>query len=127
MIRTPREWDEPCPKCRGAGVVHKRESFHLLTPEEYVALMQGTVDPPKLDAKYDVPADAVVCTPCGSVSIFEACTEGVTLARAYGRPVVFEFNGRVVVCSSDSNPEDVAKRWWKRAYGETYEESVEKR
>jgi hypothetical protein len=124
MIRTPKEWDETCGTCRGAGTVHKREHFALWTPDEYVAHMGPEYVQSKLDPKHDVPANAVVCSAVGGGSIFEACKEGVALARAYGRPVAFEFNDAVAICHADADPEDVAKRWWKRAYGKTYEQSA---
>jgi hypothetical protein len=124
MIRTPKEWDETCRECQGTGKVHKREHFSLLTPDEQAKLFGPDRAPTVFDTKHDVPANAVVCWAGAGASIFEACTEGVTLARAFGRPVAFEFNETVVVCSSDADPEDVAKRWWKRAYGKTYEQSA---
>ena len=127
MIRTPREWDEPCRECRGSGQVHKRERFSLWTPDEYTAAMGPEYGPPKLDAKHDVPSNAMVCSAMGGSSIFEACKEGVGLANATARPVAFEFNGTVAVCFHGSDPEDVAKRWWKRAYGKTYEQSMQDR
>ena len=127
VIRKPKEWDEPCKECRGVGVVHKRESFSLWTPAEYVAVMGPECAPEKLDPKHDVPSNAVVCVAHGGASVFEACKEGVALARIFGRPVVFEFNGAVAVCSVDSDPDDVSKRWWKRAYGKTYEQSMKER
>ncbi len=124
MIRTPREWDETCSACRGAGKVHKREHFSLLTPDEQVRLFGADRAPTTLDTKHDAPANVVVCWVGAGATIFEACKEGVTLARAFGRPVAFEFNDAVAICRADSNPEDVAKRWWKLAYGKTYEQSM---
>lgn len=132
MVRTPHEWDEMCRECNGTGSVHKREHFALRTPAEYAAVMPSEYTPAKLDhAKLRgtgaVPTDAVICSAHGGASIFEACREGVTLARAFGRPVAFEFNGAVAVCRSDSDPETVGKVWWKLAYGKTYEESMKER
>lgn len=124
MIRTPREWDEPCRECRGSGQVHKRERFSLLTPDEQVKLFGVDRVPKALDAKHDIPANAVVCWAGAGSSIFEACKEGVTLARVFGRSVAFEFNESVAVCHADDDPEQVAKQWWRRAYGKTYEQSM---
>ena len=126
MIRTPREWDETCRQCRGTGAVHKREHFWLLTPDEQEKLF-GKERVVKLDPKHDVPHDVVVCWVSNGASIFEACKEGVTLARAYGRPVAFEFNGVAAVCEAGSDPEEVAKAWWPKVYGQTYEQSVASR
>src|SRR5579875_727239 len=131
MIRTPKQWTETCRECRGTGTIHKREHFALWTPEEYAANMPPEFVPAKLksDCKGadDLPANVVVCTAHAGPSIFEACREGVTLARAYGRPVAFEFNEAVAVCHGDSDPERVAKGWWKLAYGKTYEQSMKER
>jgi len=127
VIRTPKEWDESCHECGGKGVVHKREHFSLWTPSEYMAAMGHEFVPEKLDAKHDVPANAVVCVAHAGASIFEACKEGITLARTFGAPVVFEFNGTIAICYADSAPEDVSERWWKKAYGETYEQSAARR
>jgi len=120
IVRTPREWDEQCWHCKGSGQVHKRERFALWTPDEY-----EHVQP--LDQKHDVPPNAYVCTAAPGSSIFEACKEGVGLARTVGRPVAFEFNGAVAVCRADSDPDKVAKAWWLRAYGKTYEQSAAER
>jgi len=62
-----------------------------------------------------------------TLAIFEACREGVVLAATVGRPVAFEFNGAVAVCRTGGDPEAIAKAWWKRAYGKTYEESMRDR
>ena len=126
VIRTPKKWTEECRECCGSGYVHKREHFALWTPDEYMATMPEC-GPPKLDAKHDVPADAVVCSAMGGSTIFEACAEGVGLAKVYGRPVAFEFNGAVAICRADSDPNTVAKVWWKRAYGKTYEQAMKER
>jgi hypothetical protein len=129
MIRTPKEWDETCWQCKGSGIVHKREIFALWTPEEHAALMPAKYATIKLDpAKHRgvgaVPTNAVICSAHAGASIFEACKEAVTLARAFGRPVAFEFNEAVAVCHADSDPITVAKTWWKLAYGKTYEEAM---
>lgn len=131
-IRTPHEWDETCQECSGTGKVHKRQHFALYTPAEYAQGMPAKFVPAKLDpAKHRgvgaVPADAVLCTARAGASIFEACKEGVTLARAFGHPVAFEFNEAVAICRADSNPEELVKAWWKLAYGKTYEQSMAER
>ena len=131
MIRTPKEWDETCSQCRGTGTVRRREYFALLTPDEQVKLFGAdritTAIDPKCKGGDDVPPNAVVCWCGAGCTIFEACKEGVTLARAYGRPVAFEFNDAVVICHSDSDPDAVAKAWYPRAYGKTYEQSMRDR
>lgn len=120
MIRVPKEWDETCSACQGTGNVHKRESFSLWTPEEYAQFRSFEDEKTKLDPKCkggdDLPANVVICMVRGGASLFKTCKEGVTLARVYGRPVAFEFNGTLAICWADSDPEDVAKRWWKRLY-----------
>jgi hypothetical protein len=82
MIRTPKEWNETCSACLGAGKVHKREQFSLLTPDEYAGLFGPDYPPVKLDPKHDVPSNAVICWVGGSASIFEACKEGSQRLRA---------------------------------------------
>lgn len=126
LIRTPREWIEQCRSCGGSGHIQKRESFALWTPDEWAANMPGFPREP-LDPKFDVPPDAYVCEPVGGCSIFEACKEAVTIAREVGLAVAFEFNGAVAIVRADSDPIAVAKAWWKRAYGETYEEAMARR
>ena len=128
MIRTPREWDEMCRECCGAGKVHKRERFTLLTPEEYAEMMGPDHALPRLSAKLAAvaPINAVVCW-AGLGTIHDACREGVALSRAYGRPVVFEFNDAVAVCHGDTDPDEEVRRWWVRAYGQTYEQSMRDR
>jgi hypothetical protein len=132
MIRTPKEWDETCPQCKGVGKVHMRESFALWTPEEHAKDMPPEfatikLDPAKLRGVGAVPTNAVICSAHAGASVFEACKEAVTLALVYGCPVAFEFNGAVAVCHSDSDPVAVAKTWWKLAYGKTYEQSAAER
>src|SRR5277367_6958272 len=125
IVRVPKEWDESCQTCRGAGVVHKAERFHLWTPDEYERLMGNP--PSDIDPKHDAPSNAYLCHAMGGATIFEACKEGVALAKTVARPVVFEFNDALAVCHADSEPEDVAKRWWLKAYGKTYEQSMRDR
>ena len=116
MVRTPREWDEPCRECGGTGTVHRRESFSLWTPEEYAKTMgeYGHGAPkvePESNGADSVPSNAMVCEVHGGASIWDACREGVALARVAGRPVVFTFNGTVAVCHVDSEPVDVSTKW----------------
>jgi len=118
--RTPRQWTESCRTCNGTGTVHEREHFSLWTPDEY-----ERVQP--LDPKHDAPADAYVCTTCPGATIFEACREAAEIAKQVHRPVAFEFNGTIAVIRADSDPVAVAKEWWKRAYGKTYEQDAANR
>ena len=116
VIRKPKEWVEQCSHCHGSGQVRQRESFALYTPDEY------EVQPLGEDA--DVPQGTYVCGVWGGSSIFEACKEGVGLAGRVNRPVAFRFNDTVVVCRADSDPESVAKEWYPRSLGKTYEQSM---
>jgi hypothetical protein len=125
IVRVPHEWDEPCRECNGSGHVHKVERLHLWTPDEYAKLMGH--EPTSLDPKFDVPSNAYVCHAMGGATIFEACREGIGLAKRVGLPVVFEFNNALAICHADSDAEDVAKRWWLKAYGKTYEQSMRER
>ena len=126
MIRKAKEWDERCRGCGGKGMVHKVEHFNLWTPEEYAEVMGHPMETESVVTAAGV-VNAIVCVAHGGASIFEACKEGVTIAKEVGRPVVFEFNGKLVVCHADSDPVDVAEEWWKVAYGKTYEESMRDR
>jgi hypothetical protein len=126
MIRTPKEWDESCRECGGSGHVHRQERFVLWTPEEGAAAGLGKKFF-HIDAKYDVPRDAYVCVAQAGASIFEACEEAIDIARIARRPVAFEFSGAVAVCFGTSDPEKVAKAWWNRAYGKSYEQSMKDR
>jgi hypothetical protein len=112
LVRTPREWDETCRECKGTGFVHKREHFALWTPDEYARVMPMEHVPAKLEpgthrGVESVPNNAMICVVHGGASILDACKEAVTLSRAAGRPVAFEFNGAVAVCVSDSDDEHV--------------------
>ena len=118
--RAPREYDEQCHECGGTGIVHKRERFALQTPNEH---MKGLAKhgPPSIDPKHNgastVPANALICSVCPGSSIWDACREGVALARAADRPVAFEFNETVAICQTDSNPDQVASTWWDLSQG----------
>ncbi len=115
--RTPKEWTEPCGQCHGTGVVHKRQFFALWTPDEYE----------HVEPLHDAPPDAYVCTTAPGASIGEAVREGIEIAQTINRPVAFEFNGTMAIVQADSDLDTVYRDWWKRAYGETYEESLAKR
>lgn len=125
--RTPREWNEKCGACSGRGIVHRRQHFALLTPDEFDGPDDHRPALFDLDPKHDAPADAYVCRALGGASIFDACNEGREIARMVGRPVAFEFNGALAVVRADADPTAVAKEWWKRAYGKTYEQSMRDR
>jgi hypothetical protein len=120
--RIPRSWTETCQECHGTGRVTKREHFALWTPEEY-----PTDIPISPSAKGYASSEAYVCVAVPGASIFEACKEGVAIAKVVGRPVAFECNGAIAVCLQHSDPNSVALEWWKLAYGETYEQSAAKR
>lgn len=107
MIRTPREWTETCPTCKGKGEVHQKERFALWTPEEHPN--QKLKAPPP-----GAPADAYCCTTSPGASVWEACTEGIGLAQKVNRPVVFTINGTMIVCRADSNAEKLVDEWAKR-------------
>ena len=117
IVRVPREWEEPCQNCGGCGLVSRRERFSLWTPDEYVA------DATSLSELHDIPTDAYVCVAVPGGNIWDACREGVEIARRVGHVVAFEFNGKAVVCRADSTAVDVAKELWFRIYGKTYEQS----
>lgn len=126
IVRTPREWTEPCARCGGTGNVQKRERFALWTPDEYASeVKNGSLS--VIDPKHDVPKDAYVCQVMGGSDIWGTCREAVDIAIRVDRPVAFLFNDTIAVCRSDSDPEKVAREWWKRCYGKTPEESMRDR
>lgn len=70
----------------------------------------------------------------GASSIYECTREASRIAREAQRPVAFEFdisisnltsagasavNGGLVVVNPRDDPDDVARDWWIRTYGET--------
>ena len=98
-----------CPRCRGCGTVVES---HALAPRE----------------RFDgAPTDALLASVVGSFDIFTASREAVDLARRAGRPVAFEFNGRVVVARDGDDPDEIARAWWQREYNETPEETFARR
>lgn len=42
-------------------------------------------------------------------------------------PVAFDFNGKTVVVRQTDDPVEVARSWWRAAYGETPEETAARR
>lgn len=126
VIRKPKQWTEKCRECSGSGHVTWREHFSLWTPDEG-AEMGLDATHFQLSPQFDVPRNAYICVAHGGASIFEACKEGVGLAAIVDRTVVFEFNGAVAECRPGADPAIVAKVWWRRAYGKTYEESMKDR
>jgi hypothetical protein len=64
---------------------------------------------------------------CGG-NIYTAVKEAVEYCQTYKVPGVgFEFNGKTVLVTSDSDEAAVVKKWWKAVYNETPEESFAKR
>lgn len=125
-----REWEEACPSCGGCGKVRKVESRVLWTSAEYTERFGDNWRPTPLtlDPKYDAPADALICVVIGGAcSIYEACREGAELAVLAERPVAFTFNEHLVIVRPGVDPDAAAREWWKRAYGETPEESWSRR
>jgi len=100
----------PCPRCRGCGTIV--EAYALAYWDE------------PLDG---APADALRAFVVGSFDISTSCREAADLARISGRPVAFEFNGQIVVVCGNDDPDQVARTWWLRHYGETPEASFSRR
>jgi hypothetical protein len=108
IIRTPREWDEPCKECDGTGIVHRREVHALWTRDEY-SRGDRVLDP----SNGPVPDGAYVCTAVPGCNIQQACREGIELAKRVEGPVAFEFNGRNMVCLADSSVEGLVEQFHK--------------
>lgn len=97
----------------------------LMTYEEYDQRYNH-----KLEARESLanaPANAVLAYAGAGSQIFEACKEGVELAKEYDAPIAFEFNGKMVICYSWSTPEEVGRQWWQDSYGKTPEQSFAER
>jgi hypothetical protein len=104
MAPADRVWFEdrprrthPCPRCRGCGTIV--EAYAL-------AYWDDPLD--------GAPADALRAVVVGSFDISTSC-------RA------FEFNGQIVVVCGNDDPDQVARTWWLRQYGETPEASFSRR
>ena len=123
MKRTQKEWNGPCRNCGGTGTVHKRQTFALWTPEEY----EWAGRPPTLPSSSNVPENTYVCEAAPGASINEAVREAIEIASVVKRPVAFEFNGVIAICSEASDAETVVRLWWRRAYGKSYEQSMSER
>ncbi len=103
---------EQCSRCGGTG-------SHV----DLYALRPGSRRELALQRR----AGMVIATPVGASDIFECCREAAEIAERAKRPVAFQFNEQVVVMKPGDNPNLVARSWWQAAYGETPEETMEKR
>jgi len=74
-----------------------------------------------------IPSTAIRAIVLGCRTIFESTREGVDVATAEGRPVVFDFNDRMVTCPPNGDANAIARSWWKDAYGETPEQTMARR
>lgn len=106
-----------CTRCRGSGEVGV--PYWLKYVED-----PGRDDDPLAAQRA---AGAVTARPVMSASIFECCREAREVAEAAGRPVAFCFMEQVVVVGPTSDPDAVARAWWLAAYGETPEQTAERR
>jgi len=98
-----------CPQCHGHGNVI-----------EGYALAQG-------EPIESAPKAAVYASVAGSFDIFTACKEAREIAKRADRPVAFDFNDQVVVVHASDDPNQVARAWWLKAYGETPEQTRARR
>jgi hypothetical protein len=121
--RTVRErcWVRGCD-----GHITRKIQPMLLTPDDQLELYGGRFP---IERVKGASAGSIECSTRGTadVTIQGACGEGVEIAGKLGRPVVFDFNGVLVVCQKDDDPEKLWRKWWKKRYGETYEQSVRRR
>lgn len=98
-----------CTRCRGSGTIHEP---YALVPAERVRR---------------APKGAILGQVVGCSSIFEACREARDIAVLARRPVAFDFNCALVVVRPTDDYRAVARKWWKKAYGETPEETARRR
>lgn len=75
----------------------------------------------------DVPQDAICAVVVGTRSIYEAAREAAEIAGRSGRQVAFQFIDQVVVVQPGDDPELWARTWWIERYGETPEQTLERR
>jgi len=107
VIRTPREWTETCPECKGSGHVKRRDHFSLWTQDEH--------EPHKSEfIGHDVPPDVYKCTVMGGANITASCREGVSIANLVNKTVVFVFNNILVACGPGADPGTVLGEYWQQ-------------
>lgn len=99
-----------CWRCHGCGVVI--EPFALAPSDNQLE---------------DAPDRALCAIVVGASSVFVACHEAAEIAARANRPVAFEFNGQLVVVNAGDDPDRIARAWWERQYGESPEESAQRR
>lgn len=100
-----------CQHCRGSGETVEGYALHASTRER---------------TKVTIP-DAIHAVVAGASTIREATLEAHEVATRSQRPVVFDFNGQIVVVRHDDDPEKVWRDWWMKAYGQTPEQSYASR
>jgi hypothetical protein len=101
---------EVCPRCQGHGRIGAE---YALYPSSN--LIDGA------------PEGAVHAFVAGSFDVFYAAREAAELARRADRPVAFQYLDHVVVVHPGSDPDQVARAWWLRQYGETPEATWSRR
>lgn len=122
MIRPKRVVTETCSRCRRPGWTHEN-GFELLSEDEFEKIMGHALEKIKgLPAGYEP-----MYVGAGS-SIWRSIEEARDYCREYGvTGVGFDFNGKPVFVTAESDPEQVGKEWWKLVYGRTYEEDMANR
>ena len=118
MIRPKKYITDTCSTCRRPDWT--KQVFHtLFTEEEWGA---GPIKVKGLLKNFEP-----MMAGCGG-SIYTAVKEAVEYCQTYKVPGVgFEFNGKTVLVTANSDETAVVRVWWKAVYGETPEESFAKR
>lgn len=123
MIRPDEYITETCARCRRPGYRYKKH-FALLTEEEQIKLFSHLGGVAEIK---DAPKNAERCWVSLSSTINEAIEEGKEIAKKMKKKVAFEFNGKLVVVNKNSDTNKLYRKWWKKAYNETPEESFKRR
>ena len=108
MIRPEKHITETCDRCKRPGWTRK-VFYNLVTEEEYEQIYSK-----KLEIK-DAPEHAEKCYVRMGSDVGVTIEEAIELAVKLNRPVVFDFNERLIVVNQYSDP-DVKYREWVAAW-----------
>lgn len=117
-----------CPTCCRPGFKTKRTTWLVTEIDCDAAKYKNDGDggvPEHLNiferARSGFPDTYIGSFVCGTATISEACREGVEVATAEGRPVVFHFSSShagydpVVVCLPNADADALVAIWWNGA------------
>lgn len=124
MIRPKQFVTETCHHCKRDGWRHEIP-HHLLSEDEYNKVMGSSLPMGEIPG---LPPDFEPMWAGSGASIFGAVKEAIEYCSDYNvTGAGFVFNDLPVIVSAESDPEKVAEDWWKKMFGETYQESAARR